>query len=246
MKRALKVLGLGVAALALLALGTGFWLDSARPTGRPGAAADALARRMAEAVDADAWARTEAVRFVFAGRNHHLWDRARGYASVAWDDVQVVFDTATRRGFAWRDGARLAEAGALIDEAHAAWINDTFWLNPVVKSFDPGVERALVDGDTLLVTFGSGGRTPGDAYLWTVGPDGRPTVWRMWVSIIPIGGLKVTWEDWTRLSTGAWVATDHALGPIHLRLTQVEGAASLADLLDGGPDPFAPLEQAPP
>lgn len=246
MKRVAKVLGVGLVVLVLLAVATGFWLDSPRPTGRPGPEADALARRMTAAVDADAWARTQAVRFVFAGRNHHIWDRARGYASVAWDDVQVVFDTATRRGFAWRGGARLADAGDLIDDAHAAWVNDTFWLNPVVKSFDPGVERALVDEDALLVSFGSGGRTPGDAYLWTVGADGRPTAWRMWVSILPIGGLKVSWAGWTRLSTGAWVATEHALGPIDLRLTQVEGAASLAALLGDQPDPFAPLEQASP
>lgn len=246
MKRALKVLGLGLLVLVLAGVGVGFWLHDPRPAGQPGAEADALARRMAEAVDAEAWARTGAVRFVFAGRNHHLWDRERGYASVAWDDVQVVFDTATRRGFAWRGGARLADPGDLLDDAHAAWVNDTFWLNPVVKSFDPGVERALVDADELLVSFGSGGRTPGDAYLWTVGADGRPTVWRMWVSIIPIGGLEVTWDGWKRLSTGAWIATEHALGPIDLRLTEVEGAASLAALLDGGPDPFAPLEQSPP
>ena len=100
--------------------------------------------------------------------------------------------------------------------------------------------------DALLVSFGSGGRTPGDAYLWTVGADGRPTAWRMWVSILPIGGLKVSWAGWTRLSTGAWVATEHALGPIDLCLTQVEGAASLAALLGDQPDPFAPLEQASP
>ncbi len=246
MKRALKVLGVGLLALVLLAVAAGFWLDSPRPDGRPGAEADALARRMARAVDAEAWARTQAVRFVFAGRNHHLWDRARGYASVAWDDVQVVFDIDARRGFAWREGARLADPGELIDDAHAAWVNDTFWLNPVVKSFEPGVARGLVDEDEVLVTFGWGGRTRGDAYLWPVGADGRPTAWRMWLSIIPIGGLKVTWGGWIELSTGAWVATEHALGPIDLRLSQVEGAASLAELLGDQPDPFAPLEQVSP
>ena len=98
------------------------------------------------------------------------------------------------------------------------------------------------DGEeSLLVSYASGGLTPGDAYLWRVGPDGTPTAWKLWVSILPIGGVETSWEGWVTLDTGARISTRHA-GPLGLtlELTDVEGAATLDALVDG-PDPFAPL-----
>jgi hypothetical protein len=35
---------------------------------------------------------------------------------------------------------------------------------------------------------------PGDSYVWFVTKITK--AWRMWVSIIPVGGLETTWEDW--------------------------------------------------
>jgi hypothetical protein len=92
----------------------------------------------------------------------------------------------------------------------------------------------------LLVSYASGGVTPGDAYLWIVGDDGLPRAWKMWVTVIPIGGVQASWERWITLSTGARVATRHAMGPITLELTDVEGASTLGEL-EPGDDPFAAL-----
>jgi len=180
----------------------------------------------------------------------HLWDRGRGLARVEWNGRRVLLDVHTQKGRAWKDGVELPDGAAkdkAIGNAYALWINDTFWLNPVVKAFDDGTSRALssVDGKrALLVSYASGGLTPGDRYLWIVGDDGRPMAWRIWVKILPVGGIQFTWEGWTKLATGAWVATSHKVGPIDaVHLVDVVGGGSLHDLEPA--DPFAELLQKP-
>lgn len=246
-KKALVVLG-AIAGLLAVALAIAFVvLDEPRPVGQEGVDAEALAVRMERAIDLPAWERTGAVRWTFGGRNEHLWDRERGFARVRWDETEALLRVGGPRGRAYRGGRELHGEAAreVLEDAHARWINDSFWLNPVAKMRDPGVSRALValprGEDALLVSYASGGLTPGDAYLWIPGDDGLPRAWRMWVSVIPVGGVEASWERWITLSTGAKIATRH-VGPlgIALELTEVEGAASVAELM-GGPDPFAPL-----
>lgn len=238
--------GLVLGAVALAAVALFMLADRPLPQGSAGPEAEVLARRMQAAVDTDAWERTGAVRWTFAGRNAHLWDRQRHLARVRWGEMEVLVDLNRRRGLAWRDGQRLppAEAETQVQKAWRTWANDSFWFNPVAKLFDPGVERRIIPlpgGENgLLVTYTGGGATPGDSYLWYPGADGRPAAWRMWVSIIPIGGVEATWEGWARLRTGAYVSTRHRLPLITLEITEVEGAATLAEL-EAGEDPFAPL-----
>jgi uncharacterized membrane protein len=230
-------------------------LSKPRPRGETGPQADALARSIEKAVDKDAWERTGAVAWTFAGRNHHLWDRARSFDRVRFGDAYVLCDLSKRTGIAFRNRVRVGGAAeqTLVARAYAAWINDSFWLNPLVKLFDDGVTRSVVrtdeDGQALLISYSSGGLTPGDAYLWLLPATGeaRPRGWRMWVSVLPIKGLGSSWDGWTQLATGAWVATRHQLGktPIRLALTGVAGAATLRELVQGA-DPFAPLVGAAP
>ena len=218
-------------------------LDQPRPRGQPGEAAEALAAQMEEAVDVGAWARTGAVRWTFAGRHRHLWDRNRGLVRVRWDDVEVLLHEGGSSGIASRGGVLVEgrEGFDLRVQGNAAWVNDSFWLNPVAKIHDDGVVRARVAADQLLVDYSAGGLTPGDAYLWTLDETGLPTSWALWVSILPIGGVETTWERWVTLDTGARISTRH-VGPagLTLELTDVRGAASLAELVDG-PDPFSAL-----
>ena len=207
---------------------------------------DALARRMLASIDADAWARTGAVRWTFFNGDRHLWDRTRNLDRFEHKDLRVWIDLNTRRGAATRGGVALrgADLDKALDTAWRRWINDSFWLNPVVKVFDDGVTRTVArdegGGEALLLTYRSGGVTPGDRYLWRLDANGRPRAWRMWVSVIPIGGLEATWGGWTRLSTGAWVSTEHRMGPLTMRLRDVAGAETLA-ALEPGADPFAAL-----
>jgi len=217
--------------------------DQPRPSGDEGQDAEDLAAEMEDAVDIVGWARTGAVRWTFNGANEHLWDRQRGLVRVRWDDVEVLLHEGGQSGRAYRNGAEVTgrEGFELRVRGNAAWVNDSFWLNPVAKIHDSGVTRSIVGDDQLLVEYSSGGLTPGDAYLWSVDDDGLPTHWQLWVSILPIGGVEVSWDDWVRLETGARISTSHT-GPagVSFSITDVEGAATLRDLI-GSTDPFAPI-----
>lgn len=245
------LIGLGVAAgCAIGACAGGFvWLDEPRPQGIQDDAADALATTMIESVDADAWARTGAVTWTYGERYTHLWDRDRHFVRVRQGGFEAHVDLNTLQGVASQDGVALqgADRDDAVQTAYAAWANDSFWLNAMNKPFDPGTTRARVaqpDGrDALLVSYSSGGVTPGDAYLWHLDDAGRPVSWQMWVSIIPVGGVSSTWDDWVQLSTGAWVSTRHQLGPMDIRVTNLQGAETLAEL-EPGDDPFGPMLDA--
>jgi hypothetical protein len=88
-----------------------------------------------------------------------------------------------------------------------------------------------------MVTYSSGGVTPGDSYVWILDESGRPTSWKMWVSVLPIGGLESKWSGWTQLSTGAWIAQAHPSKIYTLKITNLKGGNSL-DLFDRSEDPF--------
>lgn len=244
MRRLLKVL----VVLAVFAVGFWIWANEPRPAGTPGPAAEALAQKMLAAVDDEAWRRTGAVTWSFRGEHRHLWDRQRSFAIVAWGDTEVELDLTTRQGFAHRrEGGELAgeELAKALDTAWQLWCNDSFWLNPLTKIYDEGTARSLVehkDGPALLVEFGAGGVTPGDAYLFLLDAQGLPERWQMWTQILPIQGLGAGWEGWTQLATGARVATRHPIGPFTLELRDVRGAATLAEL-QPGPDPFVRLAE---
>jgi hypothetical protein len=249
MMRAFKILA-AILILGLVALvAVGYSLSDPRPSGQSGPEADALARSMEAAVNKDAWDKTGAVRWSFFEQHQYVWDRERDLVELQWGDSRALFRTADQTGRVWSKGTEQtgADAEEAVRAAYAYWINDSFWLNPVVKFFDPGVERSLVkldDGrDALLISYTSGGVTPGDAYLWTPGPDEMPASWRMWVQIIPIGGIETTWDGWVELSTGAKVATQHeGWGRMMTFISNVEGAEDL-DALGVEAGLFDPLLQ---
>jgi hypothetical protein len=236
------VVGLFVAALALV----GIAARHAPTVTTPGPDAEALGREMVQAVGGDAWARTGAVQWRLFGHGY-LWDRSRGLVRVEWGQTRVLLDVNKQSGRAFGDGQEIsdeARRARLIKRAYAFFINDMFWLNPVVKAFDDGTTRARgeVGGRrALLVSYASGGLTPGDRYLWILDDNARPERWRLWVSVLPIGGVEATWEGWTQVATGAWVATRHrVLGIDVVQVKDLRAAATLAELAPG-PDPFATL-----
>ena len=205
------------------------------PEGRSGEEADALAMKMMSAVGDEAWDDTRFVHWTFTGRNTYTWDRTEGMVRLESGGLTVVLDTATRNGWAEKDGEALsgAELENALKDAWAYFCNDSFWLIAPLKAMDPGTEREVVEteeGKALMVSYSSGGVTPGDRYMWYLGEDGLPYAYRMWVQILPTPGVRVTWEDWTNLHTGVKIAQKHMMGPVDVAITDLKSGSSLSDI----------------
>ncbi|GAB5524057.1 MAG: hypothetical protein Roseis2KO_19290 [Roseivirga sp.] len=229
MKKTLRILGI---VFILLIVGLfGFYLvkNENLPEGNSGPEADEMARAMLTAMNHTAWQNTEQVSWTFRGAHDYSWDRKEHKVSVTWGDNTVTLNPETMEGIASTEGKALTaeEEQALIKTAWDYFNNDSFWLAAPFKVFDPGTERSIVtvaDGRKgLKITYTSGGTTPGDSYVWILGDDNRPVACKMWVSIIPIGGIEFTWENYQQLPSGVPVATEHiALGLLNVDLSNLK------------------------
>jgi len=243
------VKGILISIGVLLLVGVGFfwWSNESLPTGKEGAEADALANKMMAATNVEAWKETGAVSWNFAGARQHIWDKTRHYAQVTWEGNVVLVDINPQTGIVKQKGKdnKLSDE-ELVKKAWETWANDSFWLNPVAKLFDPGTHRKLVKRsngeDALLISYESGGVTPGDSYLWLVDKNGLPYAWKLWVKIIPVGGLEFSWEKWQTLETGFKASAYHHSKLKDLTLTDMKAAKTLTELT-GGEDIFAELEK---
>ncbi len=216
-----------------------FIFSESMPSGTSGKAADELAEKMFVAINKKGWDNTGAVQWTFAGRSSYIWDKERHWVEYKSKDKRVLLNINEKTGVAYEDEKLVTspkKTAKLVNKAWKNWVNDSFWLNAPAKAFDPGTERTLVeleDGKTgLMVSYTSGGVTPGDSYLWILDENGLPTAWKMWVKIIPVGGVEFSWEDWTSLTTGAKIATNHK-GMINIPITDLKAAATLQELVPG-------------
>lgn len=231
------IVGLSLSAMLLLLMSLGQLVDKDLPIGQSGEKAEALADQIEASINKAAWLETGIVLWTFAG-GEHIWDRSRELHEYKRGGKRIQHSLRSREGRIYKgDDWESIKAGSRAEQkAWDSWINDSFWLNPLVKLRDEGVSRQAVGDHQLLVSYSSGGNTPGDAYLWTLDERGRPSHWNMWVSIIPIGGLGCTWDNWIQLRTGAWISTAHNWGGLTLTLDDVDGAAHWSDIFEA--DPF--------
>lgn len=219
-------------ALAFIAL----WIiHEPLPKGTTGPKADALAQKMVQAVNKVAWDKTRYVGWSFPGGHDYLWDKNRNFVRVRWNEKEVLLDTKNGTGRAFENGTDIngAAKNEALQTATDYFNNDSWWLNAPVKAFDAGVMRSMIElgnGEQgLLVTYSSGGSTPGDSYLWKLDDAGLPTSYQMWVKIIPIGGLEWSWDNWTTLPSGAKIATLHQ-GLLDISITNLKSGATLAEM----------------
>lgn len=188
---------------------------SSLPVGQPGEAAEKLAQKMIKAADYDKWQNTAAVTFVFRGDDRVFWDKKRKLVEVQFKKSTVQFSEVSGKSLCFEGERRLLdECGELTQAAVKRFYNHTFWLNPVFHIQSPGAERALVENDKLLVSFKSGGSTPGDSYLFTADEEGKVADMRMWVSILTIKGMRAVFSDYRTTETGVRIAYHHKLSGI--------------------------------
>lgn len=199
------------------------------PSGEQGELADALAIKMLEALDHEAYEATDYIEFTFKNRHHYNWYKSDNTCEVYWKNVRVDLDISkleNSKVFISDIPYDGIETRDYIQKALDYFNNDTFWLVAPYKVFDDGVERRLVktvEGkDALLVTYTSGGSTPGDSYLWHLDQNGKPISYQMWVDILPIEGLEATWSDWTTTTTGAQLPTFHKLLVLGLEIDDIK------------------------
>jgi hypothetical protein len=193
-------------------------VDEDLPQGKKGEKAEKIADKMLAAVNDSAWQEIALLEWDFNGIHHIVWDKNRHWAKVSWDNYDVFIKLDSKEGIAFAKGKRVERdelLTKLLEDAYANWANDSFWLNPITKLRDSGTERRYVHQkdenlEGLLVTYENGGVTPGDSYLWLVNKEtGLPEFIKMWVQVIPVGGIKFSWENWHTTKGGAKIAQKH-------------------------------------
>lgn len=222
MKKLLKIVG-GILLLLLIAGGIYFFANNeSLPQGTQGEKADALAQKMVTAMNKEAFDNTEVLEWSFRGKNHYVWRKQEGTVDVSWDDTKITLNLKDPSKSTGGDEKTIQKA---LDNFN----NDSFWLVAPYKVFDEGVERRLVSyegKDALLVTYSSGGSTPGDSYLWILDENGMPVSYKMWVSIIPMGGVAATWSDWKESESGVKLPTEHTLSLFGMKIDMGDVKAS--------------------
>ncbi|AZQ44033.1 hypothetical protein [Nonlabens ponticola] len=197
------------------------------PQGESGKQADELALKMLDALNSHDFEKADYLEWTFRGVNHYQWYMQENQVTVSWDDKTVKLNTKNPgQSIATRNstnltGEQLQEA---IDYALKKFNNDSFWMVAPYKVMDPGTKRELVveDGvEKLLIKYTSGGSTPGDAYLWELDENYRPTSFKMWVSIIPLDGIEARWNDWYQTENGYYLANNKNVFGIEIPITGV-------------------------
>ncbi len=204
--------------------------DEDLPTGIQGKSADILATKMLENLDYKSYKNTDYIEWTFKNRQHYKWYKSADSCEVQWSDFKIMLNFKKRsdsKVYVLNQEYNGIEKQNYINKAEAYFNNDSFWLVAPYKVFDKGVERRLVktknQKEALLVTYTSGGSTPGDSYLWHLNKSGKPKRFQMWVDILPIGGLEASWNDWTITESGAQLPIFHKLLFLGLELTNIKG-----------------------
>ncbi|WP_343330309.1 hypothetical protein [Polaribacter staleyi] len=214
MKKLFKFIGI-ILLLLIVAGGLYYFINNKPlPKGEQGKKADALATKMLNALNIDAYKKTEVLKWSFREAHSYRWYKQENIVHISWANYKVTLQTnAPNKSEVYVDG-NITNKPELVKQAQDFFNNDSFWLIAPYKVFDPGTERRIVkhEGkDALLITYTSGGSTPGDSYLWILDDNYLPTSFKMWTSIIPIGGVAATWSDLKNTASGIKLPTKHTL-----------------------------------
>ncbi|MDP5093390.1 MAG: hypothetical protein NWQ17_08760 [Polaribacter sp.] len=214
---------IGVILLLLIAAVAIYYFanNESLPEGKKGKEADALAIKMFNAINHEAFENTEVLEWSFRNEHFYRWRKSIGLVEIKWDENKVLFDTKTPNNSTLFVNDKKVNNPELLKKAIDFFNNDSFWLIAPYKIFDSGTQRSIVkhEGkDALLITYTSGGSTPGDSYLWILDENYFPISYKMWTSIIPIGGVSATWTDWKKTESGIQLPTKHTLSLFGMQL----------------------------
>ncbi|WP_445381889.1 hypothetical protein [Robiginitalea sp. IMCC43444] len=225
-----KIFGWTALTILLLSLATYLIFNEQLPEGEPSQKADTLARRMLKAVNHEAYRNTRFLEWTFSGVHHYRWDKTKGTVAVEWGENKVLLHLNQPGASEVYIAGELKEGSErteLVEKATDYFNNDSFWLVAPHKVFDPGTERRLVrleNGEEgLMVTYTSGGSTPGDSYLWLLDENGLPRAFKMWVGILPIGGIEASWDDWLTTESGTLLPRSHKVWFVEIEMGNVRG-----------------------
>lgn len=221
MKKFFKVLAYLVLILFVGAIIFYFVKNENLPEGKQGKEADALAIKMFNALNSDAFENTEVIEWSFRNTNHYKWFKQDNIVHVSWADKKVILNTKESSKSEVFINNKKENSTEIVKQAQNYFNNDSFWLVAPYKIFDAGTERSIVkvnEKDALLITYTSGGSTPGDSYLWILDDNFLPVSYKMWTKIIPIGGVSATWSHWKNTESGIKLPTSHTLSLFGLEI----------------------------
>lgn len=198
------------------------------PSGVMGPKAEDLAQKLLSASKVENWHKnTQAVSFIFANGDFIFWDKNRDFVEVEWSSwwkkYRVQYSRKTGKHLIWVNEKPInKEDPELLEKADRKFVNHTFWLNPLFHIYSPGAERYFVEPNHLFVKFSSGGKTPGDSYLFIPQSDFLLNEMKMWVKILPFKGVSAKFRDYITTETGVKIATSHPFLFFNVRLREVK------------------------
>src|SRR4028119_1327103 len=206
----------------------------------------------------EAWDQTRFLRFEFAGRRTHHWDKWTGRGRLEGKTPEgqsfvVLSNVNTREGDVWLNGQK-AEGDPKkewLERAYGAWVNDTYWLLMPYKLRDPGVNLTYegteqIDGktyDKLHLTFGKVGLTPGDRYWAFINRDTHlMDRWQYVLQDQPADAKPTQWKWEGGQRHGQIMLAPHRTqteGDRKLELGNIAVFETLPDTVFTSPDPIA-------
>lgn len=219
---------LAITAIIILLLGAIGWfvfrsLGMEMPEGESGDKAEEITDKMLASLNYEGFKQLEEISWTFRDKNKYIWNKKARTVLAEFDDAIVKLDFATDQHKIIKPNTLPEDE--LIQTAISNFYNDSFWMAAPFKIRAKSATRKYVeteDGPGILVTYGAGGVTPGDSYLWVLDENYRPKYWRFWTQIVSLQGMKFKWKGWTQ-KEGVWFSTKHkAQVPVSVNISDLE------------------------
>jgi hypothetical protein len=218
-------------------------LSEKRPPVNPTPEADRLADQVMDEIGKEAFDSLPMISW-YLGDHEYLWNKKTNQAMISWGKMKVMMNLDQVDGIAFKGGEKMDadEDDHCIKQAWEYWCNDSFWAFAPFKMKDPGTTRTIVSNPKngeqgLMVSYESGGVTPGDSYLWILDKNNQIIGFQLWVKILPIKGAYASWNDWKNYNGGIKLADTRKLSIVTIPISGFKIGESFKDF-GYSEDPF--------